>query len=110
MKTSWLCVFVAIVALAGCAGAPIKNTSAAQILSHQLNIPEQQLMITGVSGTSSTLAIDAAIKVSFLLQKDSSGQWKIIKINRTGKWEDPSIHPLLGNAALTSSLLAKINQ
>ena len=89
-------LLIALCAICAC-GAPMKNSAAAKALSQATGLPAQQIQVTAVSGMGGTLAVDASVKMTFILQKDKSGQWTVVKVKRfgSGQWEDPDKIPEL---------------
>ncbi|HET6267382.1 MAG TPA: hypothetical protein VFG11_06655 [Acidobacteriota bacterium] len=82
------CAVLLIVFLASCAGSLQKQT-AQKAIAKELNLPEKQVKVLTLSGIGGTVAADATLQMTFLLQKDSSGEWKIFRVKRSDNWEDP---------------------
>jgi hypothetical protein len=75
--------------LASCAGASLQKQTAQKTIARELNLPEMQVKVLSLSGIGNTVAVDATLQMTFVLQKDSAGQWKIFRIKRSDNWEDP---------------------
>jgi hypothetical protein len=84
---------------------------ARKIIAQETGIPEKQIEVKEVAQYSGTLVADAQIKLAFLLQKDKTGRFHILKISKIpGKWEERErVFPLssLGQS-LESALLSEL--
>ena len=108
MKNKILLLAIACNFLACATGKP---DLARKIIAHDMGIPEKQIEVKEVAQYPGTLVADAQIKLGFLLQKDKTGQFHVLKISRIpGKWEERErVFPMTSlGRSLESALLAEL--
>ena len=78
------------VLLTGCAGTKINANQARKAVASELRMSEKQVQIDKISEMGGTILAEGSLRLVFILQKEQTGQWKVLKIRRSsGNWESP---------------------
>lgn len=88
--TFFLCLWLAVLFSASCAGGKLQNTQAQQAIARKLDVAEKNIHINSISSLSDTAVVDTMFHATFVLQKDSKGNWNVIKMQHAAdRWETP---------------------
>jgi len=73
-----------------CAGKKLQNQEAQQVIAKQLDVPEERIHISKISELPNTALVDTVLRATFVLQKDSAGKWRVIRMQHSSdRWETP---------------------
>jgi hypothetical protein len=83
-------IVVAILLSVSCAAKKLQNQEAQAVIARQLDVPEERIHISKVSELSNTALVDTMLRATFVLQKDSSGKWRVVRMQHSSDhWETP---------------------
>ena len=86
---SLLVVFISVLCIS-CAGAKLQNREAQQVIARQLDVSDNKIHVSSISELADTALVETVLRVTFVLQKDSSGKWKVIRMQHSAdRWETP---------------------
>jgi hypothetical protein len=73
-----------------CAGAKLQSNAAQEVIARQLDVPPNQVHVSSLSEVSNTALVETVLRMTFVLQKDSSGKWRVVRMQHSAdKWETP---------------------
>jgi hypothetical protein len=99
-----------------CAGAKLNNDDAQRVIARQLDVPEGKVHISSVSEYANTALVESVLRTTFVLQKDSIGNWHVVRMQHTSdRWETPeeflkSASPSAFSRSLESAFVAQIEE
>jgi len=86
----WILAIVVAGTAFGCSGSKMKPRVAQELLSKPLIFPRENIEIASVSSLGGSYLIEADLRMTFLLQKDSAGKWQVVRVTyKQGEWKDP---------------------
>jgi hypothetical protein len=85
------CFFVplCLCGFSSCAGSKVGTDSARKVIAQDLSVPEKRVQVWNVSQLGETVLAEGALRVTFVLQKDSSRKWRLLKMKYSDEWETP---------------------
>jgi hypothetical protein len=85
-----LFIVVGMILSVSCAAKKLQNQEAQETIARQLDVPEQRIKISKISELSNTALVDTMFRATFVLQKDSGGKWRVVRMQHsTDRWETP---------------------
>jgi len=88
--TLLLYLLCAVLFSASCAGGKLQNSQAQQVIARKLDVAEKNIHINSISSLSDTAVVDTMFRATFVLQKDSKGNWNVVKMQHAAdRWETP---------------------
>jgi hypothetical protein len=73
-----------------CAATKLENRPAQEVIARQLDVPEKSVHVSSVSSLSDTALVETVLRVTFVLQKDGSGKWHVVRMQHAAdRWETP---------------------
>ncbi|HJZ11522.1 MAG TPA: hypothetical protein VJ521_05200 [Acidobacteriota bacterium] len=111
-----ICALILGAALTGCAGTKMNANQARKAIASELRVSEKQVQIDRMSQMGETVLAEGSLRLTFVLQKEQTGQWKVLKIKRSsGNWQSPEefFAPPFESSlsrSLESAFLAELNE
>jgi hypothetical protein len=96
--------FLALLLLAGCAGAKMNSDTARDVIAKDLSLSKEQVKVENVGMMLGSATVEANIKLSFVLQQKGN-QWHIYKVQFSNNdWQTPQQFQQSLRAAFTAEL------
>lgn len=85
-----LYLLCAVLFTASCAGGKLQNSQAQQAIARKLDVAEKNIHVNSISSLSDTALVDAMFHATFVLQRDSKGNWNVVRMQHAAdRWETP---------------------